>query len=276
MEKKRQKLIKEIKLTNNLLNETTRGIEAAMDRYKALQNQIAAREELILTLQEEVRYADVSMERSAAVIAALKEDIKRLEEEYGVMARKALRHKMTQNNTQFLLSAKSVNDLLKRWRYLRQYDQYRKKQAQLIVATQQTLTDKLRKLELARVEKQDLILEEENQNQLLAQEMGAKKRILSNLRKDERRLKKTLQKHRIAHQQLNDAIEKVIQQEVAAARRKARQPQSLNKRPSRAAPQTGPLTGQFSQNRGKLPWPVKKGVITGFFGKQKHPTLKRV
>ncbi len=276
LERKRQKLIKDIKLTSNLLNETTRGIEAAMDRYKALHNQIKAREELILTLQQEVQYADISMQRSADVIESLKADIERLKVEYGVMARRALRHKMTQSNTQFLLSAKSVNDLIQRWRYLRQYDQYRQKQAHLIVETQHTLTGKLRKLEQIRAEKQDLIAQEESQNHILEKELGTKKRILNNLKKDEKRLKNTLQKHRIAHQQLNDAIEKVIQKEVAAARRRARSSTPLNKKPNSKAPATGPLAGEFSRNRGRLPWPVKKGVITGFFGKQKHPTLRRV
>ena len=276
LEKKRQKLIKEIKLTNNLLNETTRGIEAAMDRYKALQNQIESREELILTLQEEVQFADISMQRSADVIEALKLDIERLKAEYGRMARHALRHKMTQSNAQFLLSASGFNDLIKRWRYLRQYDQYRQKQARLIVETQNTLTDKLRKLEIVREEKQDLIAEEEAQNQILAKELTTKKRILNNLKNDEKRLKRRLRQHEITHRQLNDAIEKVIREEVAAARRKARSRNPTNRKPSLKAPETGPLAAAFRNNRGRLPWPVKQGVITGFFGKQKHPTLRRV
>ena len=277
LERKRQKLIKDIKLTNGLLNETTRGIEAAMDRYRALAKQIDAREELIETLHEEVHYADMSMERSALVIEALKADIERLKTEYGVMARQALRQKMTRSNTQFLLSANSVNDLIRRWRYLRQYDQYRKKQARLIVETQETLTGKLRKLEQVRLEKQDLIAQEESQMQILEKELNTKKRLLNNLKKDEKRLKKTLQRHRIAHQQLNDAIEKMIKAEIAAARRAARSREKpINSKPNRKAPATGPLSSQFANNRGRLPWPVKTGVITGFFGKQKHPTLRRV
>jgi septal ring factor EnvC (AmiA/AmiB activator) len=32
----------------------------------------------------------------------------------------------------------------------------------------------------------------------------------------------------------------------------------------------------FGENKGRLPWPVDKGIITSHFGLQKHPVLKNV
>lgn len=32
----------------------------------------------------------------------------------------------------------------------------------------------------------------------------------------------------------------------------------------------------FGENRGRLPWPVERGIITGHFGLQPHPVLKNV
>ena len=36
------------------------------------------------------------------------------------------------------------------------------------------------------------------------------------------------------------------------------------------------LAADFNNNKGKLPWPVKSGVVTMRFGKQPHPVVKSV
>lgn len=39
-------------------------------------------------------------------------------------------------------------------------------------------------------------------------------------------------------------------------------------------PETEALSNSFAANRGKLPWPVERGVITGYFGTHKHPVAQ--
>ena len=41
-------------------------------------------------------------------------------------------------------------------------------------------------------------------------------------------------------------------------------------------PEARELSNSFAANKGKLPWPVNEGVITGQFGEHPHPTLKGV
>jgi septal ring factor EnvC (AmiA/AmiB activator) len=36
------------------------------------------------------------------------------------------------------------------------------------------------------------------------------------------------------------------------------------------------LSSTFEKNKGKLPWPTNKGIVTGRFGIQQHPVLKNV
>ena len=42
------------------------------------------------------------------------------------------------------------------------------------------------------------------------------------------------------------------------------------------APATKALNSQFASNKGKLPWPVSKGLITDRFGTHPHPLLKGI
>ena len=292
LESRRKKLLQDIKITSTLLNKTARSRAAALDRYVALKSQIKSREALLATLQEEMSFMDTLMLRNTEVVTALKRDMTKLEEEYALMARKAQRLRMTNSRLLFIFSAESFNDVFRRWQYLRQYDNYRKRQAQLIVSTQTMLSAKVQQLEIQKEEKQLLVASEEEQKTILEKEMLAKSSILKTLRNDEDRLRNNLASKRKAHHKLNTAIENVIRQEIIAQRKRARDPESLNATAGRTTPKSSDaarprpdntrrsgssaLTGEFRRHRGRLNWPVGSGVITSYFGKQSHPTLQKI
>lgn len=279
LENKRKRLLSEISTTSKMLSQTTNNKAATLDRYVTLQKQIKAREELIETLQEELANSIENIDRTKEVTEALKEDMVRLEEEYAIMVRNAYRQKISQSTLLFIFSSESFNQAFKRWQYLKQYDQYRKKQAKLIIETNNTLTKKLEQLEEKTAEKEQLIANQESQTEILNREMVDKYKMLKTLKADESRLRKELQKKRVAHQKLNNAIEKVIQEEIIASRKKARTAEALRKNQSKKpskTPELSVLSSGFYKNKGRLPWPVTNGIVTGYFGKQPHPTLRKI
>lgn len=97
--------------------------------------------------------------------------------------------------------------------------------------------------------------------------------MLSKLKGDEKNLLTALKKQQESHEQLNNAIERVILEEMERKRRDARTSTGINAPKSSAADN---LSGPFAQNKGNLPWPVKTGSITGYFGRQDHPTIKGI
>lgn len=275
LESKRQKLLEDIRQTTNLLNQTTRNRSSALDRYQALERQIEAREELVLTLKEELVQTDLSIQRNTAVVDALGQDVARLEQEYGRMARQALRQKMSSTKLLFLFSSQNVNQLFRRWQYLRQYERQRQRQARMVIDTRQSLLEKITLLEDRKAEKEHLIETEAEHQLILAEERDAKAQLLKSLQADEDRLKDELSRQRLAHERLNQAIEKVIKNEIIAMRKRARTPKGINKSPGRSS-RNEKLTGSFGSNRGRLPWPVNGGVVSRRFGQQSHPTLRKI
>lgn len=278
LEIRRKQLIEEIDQTNQLLTETKQNKATALDRFFALQTQIKRRQELITTLRKEISYADSSIVRANQVIEALHIDVTALKQEYAQMLRSSFRHKMNQSYILFLFSSRNFNDVFKRWRYIRQYDQFRKRQAFLITETQKTLENKLETLEEKKQEKQQLLTSEQNQKQLLTKELDSKNEILETLKADEKRLTAELSEQQRAHQKLNAAIETVIFDEMARKKKAARTPEALdNSRPTTENPiNETALSENFQNSKGRLPWPVNSGVITRHFGAQTHPTQKRI
>ena len=206
LEEKRRKLLREIELTSSLLSKTTISKAAALDRYVTLRRQIQKRRLLVKTLREEIQLTQTSIDRATNVVEALTEDIDRLEKEYGELLRQAYRRKKSNNTLAVIFSAKDLNQAFQRWQYLKQYDEYRKKQAALIIETTSTLTDKKNQLERTKIEKERLIESAERQTFLLSAELGDKSKLLKSLKKDERRLRKDLKQKRSDHERLNKAI----------------------------------------------------------------------
>ena len=212
--------------------------------------------------------------------------MERLELEYGEMARQAYRNKINDNNLLFLFSSEGLSDGIKRIRYIQQYDEYRKKQADLILETRSVLTNKLNGVELKKAEQQDLLTVAEQQQDLLQKSLRQKDILLKNLKKDEVRISQLINRKKLAHRKLSLAIEKIISDEIKSRvgndRVNASPAKKNTKRPSTAArlkfseSSIAASNSSFRAQKGKLPWPVINGIITRHFGKQSHPIHKQV
>ena len=293
LEERRKKLIRDIEVTGKMLKKTTRTKEATYDRYITLQSQIERRENLIETIDREIVAAENSIERNSGVIASLNRDIRKMQAEYGRTIRSAYRRKTLSNPLLFLLSAESLNQAFRRWLFLRKYDEYRRKQAEAIVFTKEMLAKKVASLEETRRDKENLLISLRSQKTMLTVEMSNKNDLLKTLAQDEARLKSDLQRKEAAHEALNQAIERVIQEEVRKRVEESRRTRPATPaRPNANTPTAGAgntaatesavvfeednTSRSFSQRRGQLPWPVDDGFISRSFGRQKHPTLKNI
>ncbi|MFN4256816.1 MAG: murein hydrolase activator EnvC family protein [Saprospiraceae bacterium] len=301
LEDKRKRIIREIETTNKLLKKTNQIKEATLDRYVALQSQIEQREDLIQTITAELNATDSSATRTAAVISSLTRDVQNMQAEYGRMMRGAFRRKMMCNPLLYILSAESLNQAFRRFVFLRKYDQYRRQQAEAIEFTKKVLAKKMVALEETRLEKAQLLDEIQGQRSTLTGELIQKNDLLQTLKKDESRLQQDLKQKAAAHEELNRAIERIIQEEVRKKIEEARKPKpkpqpspsaqpqasTSNQRKQENRPTENPpdddsdsdedaLSVDFRKNRGRLPWPVESGFIARKFGRQPHPTIPSI
>jgi len=122
------------------------------------------------------------------------------------MARKAYRMKLTDNTLLFIFSSKSFNDAFRRWNYLKQYDSYRQKQARLIEGTQVTLSRKAVQLVERKERKEQLLLSELSQKNILDKELTDSDILLARLRSSEVRLEEELIEKKNVQRKLNKSI----------------------------------------------------------------------
>ncbi len=162
---------------------------------------------------------------------------------------------------------------MRRWRYFVRYDQQRKKQISLVGNTQESLNQKVVVLQATRDSKKELLQENELQNEERTQALEKQEKLLKKLKAKEADVKEDLDKKEAAKALLTDAIDKAIREDLRKSQAASRSNTKGAKRKLTSSEKK--VSSAFRKAKGKLPRPVN-GVITGKYGKQKHPTLKRV
>jgi septal ring factor EnvC (AmiA/AmiB activator) len=187
------------------------------------------------------------------------------------MIRYAYRNQNSNNQLLFLLSSQDFNQAYKRLIYLRQYADYRRKQAERISEFKNSIGGQLIEFNKRKEEKQNLLVSKVKQTQIIEQQKKQQNDVYADLQQKEKDLKRKLENQRKAELRLQQEIERVISDEAKKLTRKKSKEPGLSLTPAEKV-----LSGDFSNNRGKFPWPVQRGVITDHFGDHPHAVLKYV
>lgn len=281
LEEKKKELQKEISLTNKLLNETKKNKELTLDELLKLKSKITLRVELISAIDQEIRYVNKQINRNQNIILSLQKDLERLKQEYAKMIYYAYKNKSSYNKIMFVFSSSSFNQAYKRLKYIQQYSEYRKKQGEAIVKTQQELKSKISELEASKQEKSALLSLEQQEKQKLAVEQAEQETNVKKLQSKEQELRSDLNKKQEAERKLQKAIERIIEEEIRKAREAAAKANkgsttSESKTSFPMTPEALKLSNSFASNKGSLPWPVLEGIITDRFGQHPHPVLSGI
>ena len=292
----------EINTINGLLHETKSSKKISMNQVFILNKKISAREELIATINAEIRLINKEVNENQAQVNTLKNTLEKLKKDYAAMIYFDYRNKDEYSKLMFLFAADNFNQAYQRFKYSQQIAEYRRKKANSIIETQNEITQKINELNKRKEDKKQLLTSEEQEKSDLAKEKTEQEDNLVQLQQKEKELKTNLEEKKEEIGKLNAAIKKLIQEEIkrqqeenhkkalASAKRKEerekRLKESKNVKKSVAenkaieaaelaeTREAEQLSEDFSSNKGKLPWPVAKGVITIGFGEQEHPTIK--
>lgn len=269
LEKKREALDKQIRTTTALIEQARKEQRTTQEHLDLLESRIQARAQLIRTMGGEVRRMEQHIQEDEEMVRSLNEDLETLKEEYGRMLQFAYRNRSTYDRMSYIFAANSFQQAWKRGRYLDQIAQQRTRQAQLIAETRQQIEERLAGLRSQRASKVSLMEEQQSERQRLDSDRSGQISALSELKKEESRLRETQKKQEKQRKQLDDAIRKAIEAELKPKPGAAKG----GKLDITLTPEARELNSDFEKNKGKLPWPVEKGVITSGFGKQDHPVL---
>lgn len=262
LQKKQRELQQQLEQTDKMLRQTKKTETATVNKLNLLNADIRTRKKLIKTINSEITALDKEMTGLRQQRQTLQEELDACKRDYARLVRETHYADMQNSPLLFLLSADNFQQMLRRIRYMQQFASYRKEQVAKIEALQTDIDIRNNLLAERRDDRATALKTQKREQDKLSADERKQKQMLQSLKKKEKNL---LAKQKQQQKQV-DALNRKIEEMVA---KQVRTTTTLTKEQKLIA-------GGFEANQGRLPWPVEKGYISGYFGKHQHPVHEHV
>ena len=283
LEKQIKSLQKEIATANKLLKETSKNKEVTLNQVSLTEKKIKNRQKLINACNEQIKNLEQEISRGEARISSLNNELKKLRQEYSKMVIFAYKNRSHYDKLEFLFASEDFNQAMQRSRYIQQFTEARKTKMDQIAGTQKKVSEEVEELRKNREEQATLLAEQKSQQELLIKEKEELNAQVKQLKKKEGNIQQSIKDKQAQAKKFQKEIDKIIAEEIRKANEKAAKEaksakSSKTTKPDKMAltPSEKALSSSFSANKGRLPWPVERGVISSSYGKHASSVSNKV
>jgi len=259
---------KEIQQINNLINDSRKKSLGLADELEDIQLKISVRDRLIRINNSQVNNLNNIISNQNDRIADLEVDLKKLKDEYSKIVYSSYKKRSSEMKLMFLFASDNINQAFRRFQYFKQYSKYRKEQANKIVSLQEEISINIDSLDKRKIEKQNVVKENQSVRQTLNKDRIRQNNLYNNLLKDQKNYAVEIQEKEKQARLIDNEIQKLIRLAIAESNN------NNNSSNFALTPEGRLISSNFQSNKGRLPWPVREGIITRRFGTQPHPVVR--
>ena len=294
--KQRQQLKKEIEETEKVLNETKKTTKENIGQLSLINKRLDLQGNVIENITGQLKFIENDIFKSQREVNKLAKILDTLKQEYAKSMVYAYKNRNSYDFLNFIFSASSFNDAIKRITYLRSYRTYREQQGENIMRTQKLLGLRINELSGNKQKKNIALTEKNKEMTVLEKQQEEKEKIVTRLKGRQKELSAQITNKRKQDAKLKGMIAVMIKREIDNARKKAEADRAERDRLAKLnKPKTNTndvavtkptvtrvpkktesvlvsseadrvLDANFERNRGSLPWPAD-GFIISHFGK---------
>jgi len=294
LEHRRRRALEDIELTTRLLQETNASAKLSLNRLNLLSQQLVARRRIVNLLGEEIAAIDRNINTMVADIKSLQTELDKTKNNYArALKNQHSEHRSTQHKMLLILSADNLSQSYRRMRYMREYSDWQKTEADRIIARQEEIERRKSLLEDSRKSKMTLFSQREEESKKIEAEEKQQKADVNEINKKRKNLQQQLEQKRKEADALNRQIENLIAEDINDSGRAAAPSSDADKaaaEPATTAPARNThmsgyvmneseteLSKNFINNKGKLPYPLSgRYTIISTFGEHQHQALSYV
>lgn len=275
LEAKRQAILKEIQQINNLIASQKKEESSIISTVEDLNYKVNVRKNLIKVTNDQANLLTREINDNQKQITSLRDQLKYLKENYAAMVVKSYKSKSEQSRVMFLLSSENFKQAYKRLQYIKQYTDYQKQQGEEIIRKTERLQELNTTLLQQKKDKERLIEENRVAKQQLEADMKEHQKLMASVRKNLSSYASQVRSKQQEADRIDREIEKLVKEAIAASNKKAGKSPTAS-RGFALTPEAKALEAKFEANKGKLPWPVRTGVIKTRYGKQPSSIDSRI
>ncbi len=310
LERQRAQLKKEMEQTQKLLNTNKVKTKENLVQWKLINDKVNLQNRIIENISKDINLLDNNIYNNQREISRYNKLLDTLKEEYAKSMVYAYKNRNNYNFLNFIFSAASFNDAIRRVAYLKYYRTYREKQGENIIRTQELRKERIDELGGIKEKKSVVLQSKDKEMGALETQKQEKDRIMNELKKQGKQLNTQLTAYSKQMKKVDNAINAAIKKAQAdatkAALKKAKEDaanriaidkennktnnnaaspntKAVTVNPKKTEPVKLPpsvllnadniaLNNSFEKNKGSLPWPVDKGVTIMHYGKNYLPS----
>ncbi len=270
LEAQKKRLQQEIVQINTLLKSSAKKRTNVLTEVEAVQLKMDRQDALIRLTNRQINRLNQEISLNLRNIEQLRTELVTLKKDYGDMVVAARKNQSTRNRLMFLLSSESFWQAYKRMAYIKQYAAYRKQHGEQIAEKTKTLQQYTNNLVAQRKDKERLIRENRDAQKALDTVRARQNNLVQQLKRKEKSYAAQIRKKQQQQASIDREINRLIREAIAASNKKA----GAKTRSFVLTPEAKALAASFAANKGRLPWPVAKGIVTQRFGTQRHAVVR--
>jgi septal ring factor EnvC (AmiA/AmiB activator) len=313
LQRQSQTLQKELDALNNLLEQTKKNKKSSLAQLALIRNKISKRTSLINGIAKQVKVLDAAIQSNQQDVRRLNNELDTLKYRYAKSIVFAYQSRSGYEYLNFLFSAGSFNDAVKRITYLKSYRQNREAQALSIGLSEQNLKSKITILSENKQDRMKTLSVQTVQLKVLQDDRKEQDKVVSQLKSKEQEITTQVRQKEAQRRKMQAAIAAVIKREMQEAVKRENERLAKLKAANTAGnkttaatednPKTSTNVGKvegglksttsnrpysaletteegretsisFENNKGGLPWPVATGIVNIHFGVESIPGTK--
>ena len=220
LQSQRTELKKRLNESQQLLRSTNKSVKSQLANLNVLSGQIEQQQKYIVGIEGEVNVLNGNIGQLTRELHKLQQELADCKLKYSRSVMYMYRNRSTQNKLMFLFSSKNFSQMFRRLRYVMDYAKYQRAQGEVIKIKEKAVHDKRNQLLGVQAQKNALLAEGRKENERLEQQHREHQQIVGELQKKQKQLQSTISQTQRRYASLNKQIDRLIQQEIAAAERR--------------------------------------------------------
>ena len=220
LQKQEQSLRKELDELNRLLEQTKKNKKSSLGQLAVIRSKIAKREALVNGIRKQVKILDAAIYNNQLDVQRLNKDLDTLKSRYAKSIIFSYKGRSGYEYLNFLFSAKSFNDAVKRITYLKSYRQNREAQANAINMSQNDLNQKINVLSNNKKDRLKTLSVQNEQLQVLEQDKKEQDKVVKQLKSKEAEITAQVKQKESQRRKMQQALTALIKREIQEAERR--------------------------------------------------------
>ncbi len=221
LQNQRNAVQKKIKEQERLLQANKADVKKRLGDLLAINSEIDQHQKSIDGIQKDIHHIEGNISLLRSQLATLEQQLDDRKAKYIKSMRYLARTRTIQDKLMFIFSAKSLTQMYRRLRFVREYAAYQKAQGELVRAKQNQITSKHKQLETVKGEKHTLLNKGEQEKAVLQGKQTEQQQMVNSLQKQQKTIQVIIDDQKKKNAALNAQIDKLIAEEIAKAKARA-------------------------------------------------------